>query len=648
LLGDIGGPLGITGVGDTGMGDVEGGMHIASALTAIPTLAGIGRGMVETARGIKQFFVSKEEAQQLAQMSADEQASINKYLQKNPQEAPYYTSGRMLETGGEIAGSLAVPGAKAVGLAGRGALPTLGRIGYGAAVGGGLAGAKVTQPGQSKSDQVLGGALFGAGVAGVAEALSYLTRGVSSLFATKADAAASGGLLKENPAFERGRALEQATGVKLVPGQLTGSPALTEMRPPQGVAEQQAKGVLRYFVNLRDRLTRTPQTSTQLAQKFNETTDDIYKQLVEVRKRVGDYQYARFRGSVDSIYAGKLFRAMDDIAQSAVPGTDAGQIIAMRNKLGQELTATKGYLTPEQILGWKERIDGLLAGKSDIFKNLDKANQRRLGAKLSDAMFASLEDTADRLQLSGQASPALRLRHAVEMYKRFSQPIKDLENSALGAIFRANKLTPEMAGKRLMALKPTEVRAIYDVLDRYNPDLIRQYQATKLYDAMSSGVALTPESAGRLASQTKFNAVATLKELTKSDGLRAVFDKNPQLLRDVQRGVSLLDRVADRTLTGVGGTQGLQSRSAELARNAVSGNHIFLAGTAAKMLGPAGLWKLTTTKAGLSTLRTLATAPLNSAKFTAATEALLSNLDDVPGGQQGSAPSAPETAGAMP
>jgi len=627
-------PLGLGGTEDTSAG-----ISLGAAVTSQPYWAGWGRRFVEKARGLMGFVSTQEEQDQLARITAEENASIQKRLQANPDEAAAYNLGRGSATLGETyALGRYIPGPKQVGLAGRGVKQMAGRIGYGGLVGGAIAGSEVTPEGQSKAQQAAAGAAGGMALASVTEALSLTTRALVSRFTNKAQAEQSGGLLTENPAYAPGKKLEASTGVTMSPGQVTGSRALSQMSTPEGVKEAQAKQTVRYFLNLSNKVSSSPKLSPELAQKFSEAHDDILSQLVKTRKMVGDFQYARFRGSVDQIYAGKLFRAMDNIAKDAVPGTDAGQIIALRNKLGAELTATKGYLTPEQTLGWKERIDALLAGKSDIFKNLDKANQKRLGANLSDALFASLEDTADRLQLQGKASPALRLRQAVESYKKYSQPMKDLENSALSTVFRRRgadgktvKLSPEDVGKRLMAMKPTEVRAVYKILDQYRPDLIQEYQATKLYEAATKSVARTAtKAAARTVTETKFDPQEAMSRLGDKNDLRAVFDQNPQLLRRVHNGMALLDRISDRVATG---DQALVSKAAEGARNAFSLNKIFLAGFGAKMLGPVGLWHLTSTEKGLAVLRTMATAPLKSPQFTAAAEAFIANLDDVSGDQ---------------
>lgn len=636
------------------------GVTLGEAITSAPFWAGVGQRFVQARRGTAQLFSTKEEAEQYAKLNADETAELQRYLGQNPAEEAAFNLGGGSATLAEAATAARyIPSPGKIGLGGAGIAQAAGRIGYGGAVAGALAATYPTEPGESKIEQFGKGFAFGALPAALVEGVAAAARPLASLFSTAKDAAKSEGLLKENPVFERGRALEKATGIKLSPGQVSGSPSLSEMRPPKGFSEKQAKQVLRNFVTLRDEIGTSPKLKSQaaLAKQFGDATDDIYRQLVETRKRVGDFRYGQFRKSVDKVHAGKLMAKMNEIAADAVPGTDAGKIILLRDKLaaqlkqkpggagtpagkilgptGQPLTPatapgglSEGTLTPDQVLGWKERIDNLLAGKSDIFKDLSRANQRRLGGQLMDALHESLTETADNLALQGRVSPATLLKQAVADYKKFSAPINALEESALGAVFRTNKMTPEMAGRRLLSLEPTQVRAVYSILEQHRPDLIRQYQAMKLYNAMKSSVKLTPDTAGRLASQTKFDPKAALKELTKKDGLRTVFEADPVTMRRVNRGVALLDRVSDRLTVGSGGRQGLASREAELAGVAVSGHPVFLARTGAKILGPVGLWKLTNSEQGLATLRTLATAPLKSPKFVAAVESLLENLDD--------------------
>jgi len=613
------------------------GISLGEAVTSQPFWAGLGQRFVEAKRGISQFFATKEEAERLANLTAEEVAARAQYHKANPQDAAAYNLGTATGLIGEtVTAARYIPGPSKIGLGGAGAtkltgaLKVAGRVGYGGAVGGGLAATHVTEPGEEKIDQVTGGVVLGALPTALVEGVAAGFRPLASLFTTADDAAASGGYLKPNPAYERGVALEAKTGVKLTPGQVSGSPALSEMRPPKGHAEAQAKQVLRYFAKLRKLVASGATTPVALADKFNAATDDIYNQLVETRRKVGDFRYGQFRQSVKEVYVDKLLARMDDIAKDAVPGTDAGKITLLRDKLAKQLDEAGGSLTPDQVLGWKERIDALMAGKSDIFKDLSKANQRRLGAQLMDSLYDSLTETANTLALQGKLSPATKLKQAVADYKKFSAPIKELENTALGALFRnkGDPVTLESAGRQLMSLHPTELRAVYNILERHRPDLIQQYQATKLYDAMKSSVRLTPETAGRLASQTKFQPQEALKELTRKDGLRAVFEKDPALLRRVRNGVALLDRVSDRLSSGVGGRQSVVSKEAEATAAAVGGHPVFITRAAVKVLGPVALWKLTSTPGGLRTLRTLATAPRKSARFIAATEDLVMNLDD--------------------
>lgn len=607
------------------------GVSLGEAVRSQPFWAGIGQRFVQAQRGISQLFATKEEAERLATLTAEEAATLKRRFSERPDEAAAFGLGQGTATIGEtVTAARYIPAPTKVGLGGTGLAKAAGRVAYSGSVGGGIAATHVTEPGQSKGEQVAGGVAFGALPAALVEGVAAGFRPLASLFATADDAAASGGLLKGNPAYERGLALHAKTGVKLTPGQVSGSPSLSEMRPPKGSAEKQAKQVLRNFVELRDAVSGDPKLPAALAQKFGDTTDDIYRQLVETRRKVGDFRYGQFRQSVKEVYADKLLARMDGIAKDAVPGTDAGKITLLRDKLAKQMDESGGSLTPDQLLGWKERIDALMAGKSDIFKDLSKANQRRLGGQLMDSLYDSLTETASTLALRGELSPATKLKQAVADYKKFSAPIKDLEDSALGAIFR-NKdapMTMEAAGRKLMSLEPTQVKAVYSILDQHRPDLIQQYQATKLYSAMKASVRLTPETAGRLASQTKFQPQVALKELTRKDGLRAVFEQDPALLRRVRNGVALLDRVSDRLSSGSGGRQSVVSREAEIAGNVVSGHPVFIARTAAKVLGPAGLWKLTSTPGGLRTLHALATAPRKSAKFVAAVEDLVMNLDD--------------------
>lgn len=600
--------------------------------------AGFGQRFAQAIDGIAQIFSSPEESEEIARRTAEDRAAVERFNVENPEEGAAFRQGQRGQAALEaVSAARYIPAPKALGIAGPGVGKAIARTGYSAAVGGGVAATHPTDPDESKLEQFGTGAAFGAGAGAAVETVSALARPLAKLFTTKAQSQQSGGLVPENPAYERGVAIKEATGVQMTPGQLTGSPNLSEMKAPQGFAEKQAKQALRYFVKLRDSFSANPKPSAEMATKFGEATDDIYDNLVKRRKFVGDFRYDQFRNSVTEIHADKFAKAIDDVAEDAVAGTASGKILPLRRQLTKQLEESGGTLTPRQFQVWKERVDGLLSGRSDIFKDLSKANQRRIGAQLSDALYASVDDTAAMLERQGANGPSALLRKATEDYRRYSAPIRELEQSALGAVFRARgpdgksiKITPETAARKLLSLDPSQIKGLYPILQRHDPSLVDMYQATRLHEAMRKSVATTPETAGRLASQTKFRPQEALKELTKKDGLRAAYEPDPERLRRVRNGVALLDRISDRVVSASGGRQGIQSRAAELTADAISGNPTFIGRTAAKWLGPFGLWKLTSTEGGIKTLRALATAPLNSPQFIAAAESLALNLEDLP------------------
>ena len=634
---------------DTGMPPESGegtGMRLGEALRSAPFWDAVTHRLKSAGRGLTQLFVSQEEADRLARQTAAEAAELIKRYEQNPSELAALELGKGATTLAEIIALLAIPSpAKLPFLAAPGLAPMLGRVAAAGALGGGVAATHVAEPGESKLWQIAPSVALAGGIQGGIEAVSGLVRPLASTVTTKQQAAASGGLLKENPAFEAGLALEQKTGVKLTPGELTGSRWLSQMTPPSGFLNARSKAAMRYFLQLRDKLSANPKPPVELARKFDDATADILDEMRRARKLVSDHKFAMFRKNVESVDAAPLYEKMRQLSEAAVPGTTEGPIVALTRKLGKQLESGNGTLTAEQTLAWKERIDKLLAGKSNLFKDVDAAKQKWLGAQLEDALYKSLEVTADKAAVSGRLAPAALLKDAVAWHKKMSQPINELRDSALGAIFgkqqlpseAVQKLTPEAAAAKLMELQPSQIRAVYKILNETRPDLINQYQATTLYNAMKQAV--KPEAGVEIsASMTKFNPRAALEALRGREEVRAIFP-DPQVRRGVMNGLALLDRMADRMTKS---TQTFQSRSAEIARNVVSGDPIFGAGTTAKIAGPLFLWRATATESGRQMLRTLATAPLNSPRFEAAVVDLVANLDDVPLAEgQGSLPGAP-------
>lgn len=606
-------------------------------------LVGYGRGITTVGQGVKQLgmdvFGSKEQSQNYQQDITEER---NLYEQSLAKESPAFKGGARV---GQVAGTVAptIPLLPALGtpaaIAKAGALA---RVGYSAAVGGGLFGA--TQPvyeGESRAEKMRNAAATAAVLTAALEPVSASARPLASLFTNRSDAEAAKGMLKYNPVFEEGVKTEAITGAKLTPGQISGSPSLSEMRAPQEFLNKQAKDATRFFLSLRDKITKEPKTSAQLATTFDDSANKTIDSLVAIRKKTGDVYYNLFKDSVKKIQGNNLLTKLESIAKDAVPSTPEAAAINMSKHLGRQLEKSGGALTSQQFLVWKQRIDKIAEGKSDLFKDMSIANQKRLGAEMSDALWKDIDETASTLGIAGVADPALKLKKAVDAYKNMSKPIHEIEESALGAIFGKRKmvsgeakLTPEKMGERLMSLEPSEVASVYSILKKYNPSLIQEYQATKLYEAIRTANKLTPGSSGKMATETKFDPKQALEMLLgpKNESLRPVFATDPELMTGVARGVRLLDRVGDRVAT-VGKT-GASQKAADVARNAVSGSPIFIAGAAAKYLGPAGLWKLTSTDGGRNLLKTIATAPLNSPKFSAAISDLVNEYLDIAEGQE--------------
>jgi len=125
------------------------------------------------------------------------------------------------------------------------------------------------------------------------------------------------------------------------------------------------------------------------------------------------------------------------------------------------------------------------AGKKAIFKNLDIAAERRPYRML----FGSLKDDLDNA-----ANYADELKIARSVWKKYSDSLNALEESAIGKFLGKGTISGEQAFKRFMALQPSEMTTAFKLVQKTNPNLARTFQA----DAVSELMALARQPGAKM------------------------------------------------------------------------------------------------------------------------------------------------------
>lgn len=601
-------------------------------------LIGMGRGMVETGRGIRQLGMEGAEALGF-DVGADE------YQQQLAQERALYEQGvgatpaaKVGEIGGMIAATaptMLIPG---------GASAQLGtRVASGAGAGALGAAAQPVYEGDfatGKAAQTATGAAFGGGATyGLDKLRNFMPKNLMAKFYQSAQA-------KGADAVNEGEILEQITGISLTPAEKAQSKGLQMLenlarqsivtadevaKYDQKVARQGMASVSRLARQIAKPKKGAETIGGELQKASKQAADDLInmrrvqarndygladelsqgKKVIERNKYVQELKNIidEYKGSdsADAIAVvkqarDKLARAVETVAPKTGAIVDeAGQPI-MTTAGGQQMVkqSVKDAVSDRSFLGSASK------GTGNVFKDIDKRLDQRIAGRLHKALTDDLMDA----EALGEVGEALQVANA--NYMKNSQTINALEASPLGKILGKefddaadaistgsfNSISGEKALKKIMSLEPSEIKMTMRQLDRINPALGDDVRAYVLRDALENS--LLPPSAGMQKNTMSFNKFMTNLKKNKIANY-GLSSKDADQLKDI---VTTMERVGDRSGYNFSGTQ-VQADVSRLGKDIIDtalGNARKGAAVLMEAVGLRRIAKAMTTKEGRDAL----------------------------------------------
>ena len=488
-----------------------------------------------------------------------------------------------------------------------------GRIAAGGGVGGATGFMDFVDEGSNQSRPVNTGlgALVGAGLSAGFEAVTGLRNLAPNYIKGKLSSQTG----------KEGEAIEAATKVPLTFGQKTGDPMLQQLE--QGIApttrtiSERNKALNASVKSLTNTVRGIENKPEIVANNVKNALDDAVGAAQAKRKVIASYDYAKFKratGGEDVISMDNAKAELAKIADEYKFGSSnmGRQAARLANTLDENVNA-------EQFLNLRARISDSLAGSGNLFKDIDKAVEKRIAARLMGAIESDITATSQYLTSQGNATAAELLSKATKNYAKNSEVIREIQDSTLGKLFKTDTFVPEKAAESLTKMQPSEIRRAFSILGKRSPEQVDEITSLWLHNAVRKSIGAPTKGAAESTIEPG-NIVNTL--LSKEHGgaakLRAIIpdaDKRAQVVKSVRA----LQRLADRSTPGTGATQSPASKGTELAGTIAGGAHpVFITRILSKILTPIGIRNSLLTDAGRKNLMILAEPVKNQAAYIAA------------------------------
>lgn len=493
--------------------------------------------------------------------------------------------GEVLATGPAAVATLPVKGAS-VG-------SYLGRTFFGGALTAGMQPVTEGDFAATKTSQMLTGGTVGAGVAGglrggmsLAERIGFAPNALAQV-SNVANARAN-----RTPYAAEGEALAERTGVKLTPGQVSGSRVQTAL---ENMARQSvfssdiaamadakiADNVIGYIDRAMDGISRNPASAANVGANIQAATSSAVSKITARQAEVARQQF----GQIEAALKGRKFvqyqqsqRVMDDLISEygSIATPEAERIVAQATKLRDRLGSPHSL---SQFQLQRQYFGRAGQGKGTVFDDVDRTINQRLARRIYAAMSDDLDASAARLDgnvgagivpadyFAGQTagSPGLgrALREANDNYRRYSQLAEGIKAHPIARLFGKdirvdgedwfNTLPPEAVVTRLGNMAPTEVGQVRRYMENADPDTWQQYKRMLVQDALDKAQTL-PTSAGP---QTLFSPAAFLRALggdspAKIARLRETFGTDE--MAQINDAFAVARRLGDRFGSNPSGT----------------------------------------------------------------------------------------------
>ena len=426
----------------------------------------------------------------------------------------------------------------------------------------------------------------------------------------------------QTPVAQNNLALSQETGIPLDAAQLTESSGLeglsgfSRMHPfSAGVVQQfdeiVAEKSVQRLTTLLDDLNSTGSTiqaGAKVASSYRSAVSEVLKKReVQAAKDFGEVRLLSEGAEVipSNATLAEITKLVDEFD---VPGGgDASATLVKRiKKIGKEISAD-GF-TANQMQRLLHLYGKASKGTGELFKDIDKGQQRLIAGRLFRALKNDLDFAADSAE--GPAAQALRV--ARNNYNINSAPLTDLEENVLGRIFGGRlDPAPERVVEKFATMRPSEINAAMNILDADTAQMVKR-------EYLSVGVEKALMGRNGKFSPATFNTWFQ----KNSKNLQAMLTQAE--FRQTRSTYQVLQKVAQRG--GVDGSQTAKWLMAwDVAKNMFTINPISIASRGVQMIAPRTIAKAMTTADGRRAVLTVAAAKTPSRAVIKAS-ALLSSL----------------------
>lgn len=551
--------------------------------------AGVGRFMTEVGQGVKQIGLEAGEAIGLA-----DEGSADAYQQKIAEEKALwdkYSEGDTAARVGEITaavGSAFIP----FGAATKGA-SLLRSTGQAAGVGAVEAGLQPVYEGDSfigeKAKQMATGAAFGAGANVGLDALGRVVENVlpSNIITRGVNIAAS----KADDAFtKQGREIVERTGIDLTPGAQTGSKSLTflENRARQSffsaekafkADEKIGRQAVEHIEDLAMRMKGEVVDAEGMGNALRNSIKKSVTDILDSRDAMATKNYGLIRESLPN----GNFKTNNVVEEARrildeYDGVSGSEALKIRNEMKRVIkdlegrkVKTRDYdpimnrpaeFEPNNIdisaaLKNRSYFSRVSKGAANLFRDIQSAEQRRIGARLTQAIERDFDDLAET---AGSDIGEL-LREANKSYRQHMQSIDYIEKTAIGKMLgedtvaplfgaAGNSIAPEKVAQKFLSLKPSEIKAIKGVLEKHSPETVNTAKAFMLTNALRASKSFAPSHGSKTL---HMSGPTFIKELRGTNGRNAeegmrrissLFEKSE--VEEIKLTIEALERWGDK------------------------------------------------------------------------------------------------------
>lgn len=438
------------------------------------------------------------------------------------------------------------------------------------------------------------GALVGAGLTGgVRGVMALAERAGYSPNALAQVTNVANSRANQKPFAIEGEQLAARTGVRMTPGQVSGSRVQTSLEnmSRQSIfsadvalaADQKvASDAIAFIDRTMDGLTRNPGSAAQVGDSLQLAAKSAVGKVVTQRELVASQQFGpieRALGDRKFVDYGSTRKVLDDVIREyesvATPEADriVKQAMAMRDRLGSQHTLSEF----QRQRGYFGRAS---QGEGTVFDEIDRSVNQRIARRLYASMSDDLDASAARLdgnqgagivpagffagQTQGSGGLASALREANANYRRYSQLADAVRSHPIARLFGKdvkvdgnewfNTLAPEKVVARMNEMTPSELRMVRQYMEGSDAPAWQQYKRLLVQNALDAAQT-RPVSAG--TQQVPFNAASFIRALggdkpAKMAQLREIF--SPEEMGEINDAFAVAQRLGDRFGANPSGT----------------------------------------------------------------------------------------------